>query len=72
MNCVAKRWAGKGTTVERPTDSALSKEVEDKLKDIHKARTAQDQVFSSKKEETELVVIGEKIEIPIYKNTRGF
>jgi len=72
MSCVAKRWAGKGTTVERPTNSVLSKEVEDRLKEIHNARTAQDQLFSSKKEETQLVVVGEKIEIPVYKNTRGF
>ena len=50
--CVSCKW-GRGTTCERPTNTATSKELEDRLKQIQAERTKQDVAwFAPPKEET--------------------
>lgn len=36
--CVARRWHGTGTTTEKPSNVALAKEIEDKLKAVQSER----------------------------------
>jgi hypothetical protein len=42
MSCVARRWAGMGTTTDRPSNPALAKEMNDRLKELQSARGCQD------------------------------
>jgi hypothetical protein len=74
--CVARRWAGKGTTTEKPTDPVLAKEMNDRLKDIQNARTQMDSMWTVKEENA--IIVSEKkdnrIAVPIFNktSTRGF
>jgi hypothetical protein len=73
-HCVARRWAGKGTTTEKPTDPVLAKEMNDRLKDIQNARSQMDNMWT----EENAIIVSEKkdsrIAIPVFNkaNTRGF
>ncbi len=78
--CVARRWHGTGTTTEKPSNVALAKEVEDKLKAIQSERSKQDDFFWEKPntqsdEQTRLVTTSPTaVEVPVYdkSKTRGF
>jgi len=73
-HCVVRRWAGKGTTTEKPTDPVLAKEMNDRLKDIQNARSQLDNMWT----EENAIIVSEKkdnrIAIPLFNkgNTRGF
>ena len=73
-HCVARRWAGKGTTTEKPTDPVLAKEMNDRLKDIQNARSQMDKMWTDEN----AIIVSEKkdnrIAIPLFNkvNTRGF
>ena len=56
--CVARRWAGKGTTTEKPTDPVLAKEMNDRLKDIQNARSQMDTMWTVKEENA--IIVSEK------------
>ena len=74
--CVARRWAGTGTTGERSTDPLLAKEMNDRLKNIQAERSKMDAAFTTT--DNQVVIFksqpNDKIEIPIYDKakTRGF
>jgi hypothetical protein len=77
--CVARRWAGTGTTTERPTDPALAKEMNERLKQIQSERTQMDSMWNAPASNTQLVVVEQpqvegKIAIPVFDKTksRGF
>ena len=79
MSCVARKWAKIGsTTTERPSNTALAKEMNDRLKEIQEARNTMDAAWTEKKEEsvTALVVTKKKeqVAVPIFDRakTRGF
>jgi hypothetical protein len=44
MRCACNRW-GPGTTCERPTNTAASKELQDKLKQMQAERANQDKMW---------------------------
>ena len=55
MKCACNRW-GPGTTCERPTNTAASKELQDRLKQMQAERSKQDQMWISEPEPTQAVV----------------
>lgn len=50
MKCAVNRW-GPGTTCERPTNTAATKELQDKLKQMQVERMKQDQMWISEPEQ---------------------
>jgi outer membrane biogenesis lipoprotein LolB len=81
MNCVARRWAGTATVKERPTNTVLANEMNDRLKMMQNERGQQDSFFSGQTQQTKQtqqtqVVIRETtgVQIPVYdlSKTRGF
>jgi hypothetical protein len=83
--CVARRWHGTGTTKEKPTNEALAKEVEDKLKEVQKERLKQDNLWEdhpTTQEQSSNAIITTQtnqtsqttVEVPVYdkSKTRGF
>lgn len=74
MSCVARKWATAGTTTVRPVNTALAKEMNDRLKEIQEARNTMDASWS--KEETAIIISEtvSKIAVPIFDRTktRGF
>lgn len=79
MSCVARKWAKIGsTTTERPSNTVLAKEMNDRLKEIQEARNNMDAAWIQKNDEstTALVVTEKKgqVAVPIFDRakTRGF
>jgi hypothetical protein len=79
MSCVARKWAKIGsTTTERPSNAALAKEMNDRLKDIQEARNSMDTAWVQQKDEsvTALIVSEKKgqVAVPVFDRakTRGF
>jgi hypothetical protein len=73
MSCVARKWAKIGsTTTDRPSNAALAKEMNDRLKEIQEARNTMDQ----KNESATALIVSEKgqVAVPIFdrSKTRGF
>lgn len=79
-SCVARRWAGTGTTKEKPTNEALSKEMNDRLLATQAERAKQDAfLFGGQQQSSqELTLINSQpkgaVEIPVFDKakTRGF
>jgi hypothetical protein len=55
MKCAVNRW-GPGTTCERPTNTAASRELQDRLKQMQAERSKQDQMWTSEPEPAQAVV----------------
>jgi hypothetical protein len=79
MSCVARKWAKIGsTTTDKPSNAALAKEMNDRLKDIQEARNTMDASWIQQKDEsvTALIVSEKKgqVAVPIFDRlkTRGF
>jgi hypothetical protein len=74
MSCVARKWAKIGsTTTDKPSNTALAKEMNDRLKEIQEARNTMDQ----KDESATALIVSEKkgqVAVPIFdrSKTRGF
>jgi hypothetical protein len=49
MRCACNRW-GLGTTCEKPTNTAASKEIQDRLAAMRNERTAQDKMWDTEPE----------------------
>lgn len=49
MRCACNRW-GLGTTCEKPTNTAASKEIQDRLAAMRNERTAQDKMWETEPE----------------------
>lgn len=71
-SCVARKWAGMGTTVEKPTNAALAKENNDRFAQMLAERTKQDTSLNGG--EPQRTVQTTAIEIPVFEKqkTRGF
>jgi hypothetical protein len=78
MSCVARKWAKIGsTTTDKPSNAALAKENNDRLKELQDARTKMDAIWVQKDEGVTTLVISEKkgqVAVPIFdrSKTRGF
>jgi hypothetical protein len=78
MSCVARKWAKIGsTTTDRPSNAALAKEMNDRLKEIQEARNTMDASWIQKKDESATaLIVSEKgqVAVPIFdrSKTRGF
>ena len=76
MSCVARKWAKIGsTTTERPSNTALAKEMSDRLKNIQEERNVMDASWQIKEENVNTLVVSEKkVQVPIFDRTktRGF
>jgi hypothetical protein len=74
MNCVARRWAGTATVKERPTNTALANEINDRLKMIQTERGQQDSFFQGQTQTQVIVRQTTGVQVPIYDSakTRGF
>ena len=78
MSCVARKWAKIGsTTTDRPSNAALAKEMNDRLKEIQEARTNMDASWVQKDEGATALIVSEKkgqVAVPIFdrSKTRGF
>jgi hypothetical protein len=55
MRCACNRW-GPGTTCEKPTNSAASKELQDRLAAMRNERTAQDKMWDTESEKKDSLV----------------
>ena len=55
MRCACNRW-GPGTTCEKPTNSAASKELQDRLAAMRNERTAQDKMWDTESEKKDVLV----------------
>jgi hypothetical protein len=51
MRCAVSRW-GPGTTCERPTNTAASKELQDRLKQMQAERASQDKMWDTEPTQT--------------------
>ena len=78
MSCVARKWAKIGsTTTDKPSNAALAKENNDRLKELQDARNNMDAAWIQKDEGGTTLVVSEKrgqVAVPIFDRakTRGF
>lgn len=71
-SCVARKWAGMGTTTEKPTNAALAKENNDKLAQLMAERTRQDAALSGQEEQVKPTTTQTSVAVPVFSSTRGF
>ncbi len=71
-SCVARKWAGMGTTTEKPTNAALAKENNDKLAQLMAARANHDAALSGQEEPAQSTKAQTSVAIPVFSSTRGF
>jgi hypothetical protein len=76
--CVAKRWAGMGTTREKPVNDALSNEMKEKMVALQAERAKQDAFLFPQEpiNSCNAIVVKESttVAVPVYDKakTRGF
>ena len=59
MRCACNRW-GPGTTCEKPTNSAASKELQDRLAAMRNERTEQDKMWDTEKKDVLVTVTNQQ------------
>ena len=55
MRCACNRW-GPGTTCEKPTNTATSKELQERLAAMRNERTAQDKMWDTEPDKKDILV----------------
>ena len=55
MRCACNRW-GPGTTCEKPSNTAVSKELQDRLAAMRNERTAQDKMWDAEPEKKDILI----------------
>jgi hypothetical protein len=55
MRCACNRW-GPGTTCEKPSNTAASKELQDRLTAMRNERTTQDKMWDTEPEKKDILI----------------